>query len=407
MGDALRVDLDWIREHTRLGELAARWIARDKDEALLLRGAEFTGGKTWATRWHAGAPEVTSDQRAYLSASVEALARRESLERQRLDELAQAMANQAEALTLREAATTTLRRRTVAAGAAGAVLTAGLSALAIMFVREAKELEKARQRADEAATLALKEAVYREAMRTDLVGQVVVYSSTPGQSGDDAAGFSRSLLAQMASEQVSLGLALSRTVKEVLEKTHGRQRPYISSDLNGDVYLRLSPPSRRRRALLVTVDHVEGSHSLPGVRIDGQAWNDFLQSAGIEVQWLRNPKREDLMVALRSVQLLSSTDVPAAMFRRVGALPLPAEGGTGAANPPPAPAPPAPNSFYLLYFGGPSFGDSGQRYLALDDTSLGNSGVDRAELRRTAVAVDELSALLRQRFAASCLVVDI
>jgi len=190
-------------------------------------------------------------------------------------------------------------------------------------------------------------------------------------------------------------------VKKVLEKTQGRQRPYISSDLNGDVYLRLSPPSRRRRALLVTVDHIDSSTDLPGVRIDGQAWNDFLQSAGIEVQWLRNPKREDVMVAIRSVQL-SSTDIPASMFRRVGALAPPAKAGTREANPPPA-----PNSFYLLYYGGPSFRDSGQRYLALDDTPLLKSGVDSAELRRTAVAVDELSALLRQRFAASCLVLDV
>ena len=71
------------------------------------------------------------------------------------------------------------------------------------------------------------------------------------------------------------------------------------------------------------------------------------------------------------------------------------------------PPPPAPNSFYLVYYAGPSFMDSGQRYLALDDTLLNMSGVEGAELRRTAVAVDELSALLRQRFAASCLVMDV
>ncbi|MCB1902330.1 MAG: toll/interleukin-1 receptor domain-containing protein, partial [Rhodocyclaceae bacterium] len=34
---ALRLDLDWIREHTRLGELAQRWEIRERVEALLLR----------------------------------------------------------------------------------------------------------------------------------------------------------------------------------------------------------------------------------------------------------------------------------------------------------------------------------------------------------------------------------
>src|SRR5499425_2525887 len=29
LAEALRVDLDWIREHTRIGELAARWRARN------------------------------------------------------------------------------------------------------------------------------------------------------------------------------------------------------------------------------------------------------------------------------------------------------------------------------------------------------------------------------------------
>lgn len=406
LGDALRVDLDWIREHTRLGELAARWIARGRDEALLLRGAELAGGQAWATRWHAGAPEITTNLRAYLTASAEASGRRESLERQRLDELAKAVASQAEALAQREAATKRLRRRTVAAGMVGTALTAGLGALGFLFLREARELETARQRADAAATLALKEAAHREAMRTDLEGQVVVYSATPGQVGDDAAGFSKNLLAEMTSEQVSLGQALSRTVKKVLEKTKGHQRPYISSDLNGDVYLRMSPPSRRRRALLVTVDHVFRSTALPGVRIDGQAWNDFLQSAGFEVQWLRNPKREDVMGALRSVQL-STVDIPPSMFRRAGVSKPPAKTGTREAIASPTLASPSPNSFYLLYYAGPSFGDAGQRYLLMDDSPGTKSGVDGAELRRTALAVDELTALLRQRFAASCLVLDV
>src|SRR6516165_1845880 len=38
LADALRQDLDWIREHTRLGEIATRWDRRGRPEALLLRG---------------------------------------------------------------------------------------------------------------------------------------------------------------------------------------------------------------------------------------------------------------------------------------------------------------------------------------------------------------------------------
>ena len=41
LAEALRLDLDWIREHTRLGELSLRWQARGKTESLLLRGDDL------------------------------------------------------------------------------------------------------------------------------------------------------------------------------------------------------------------------------------------------------------------------------------------------------------------------------------------------------------------------------
>jgi len=41
LAEALRLDLDWIREHTRLGELARRWDARRRPESLLLRGDDL------------------------------------------------------------------------------------------------------------------------------------------------------------------------------------------------------------------------------------------------------------------------------------------------------------------------------------------------------------------------------
>jgi hypothetical protein len=43
----LRVDLDWIREHTRLGEIATRWDRRGRPESLLLRGDDLDAAKAW------------------------------------------------------------------------------------------------------------------------------------------------------------------------------------------------------------------------------------------------------------------------------------------------------------------------------------------------------------------------
>jgi hypothetical protein len=43
---ALRIDLQWIREHTRLGEIATRWYMRRRPESLLLRAGEIEAAKT-------------------------------------------------------------------------------------------------------------------------------------------------------------------------------------------------------------------------------------------------------------------------------------------------------------------------------------------------------------------------
>src|SRR5262245_27202531 len=72
LAEALRQDLDWIREHTRLGELARRWNARGCPESLLLRGDDLDAAKAWMATRKVGAPEITDAQRAFIKASEEA-----------------------------------------------------------------------------------------------------------------------------------------------------------------------------------------------------------------------------------------------------------------------------------------------------------------------------------------------
>lgn len=89
---ALRQDLDWVREHTRLGELAARWSARGKADSLLLRGDDLDAAKAWAASRKSAAPEITDAQRAFLAASEEAESARLSKERAQLEEMRLAQA---------------------------------------------------------------------------------------------------------------------------------------------------------------------------------------------------------------------------------------------------------------------------------------------------------------------------
>ncbi|MEO0600515.1 MAG: TIR domain-containing protein [Myxococcota bacterium] len=96
---ALRVDVDWVREHTRLGELASRWDVRERSEALHLRGEELEAAKGWLAGWKGGEPAPTELQHAFLNASEAAQQAQFSEERRRLAEVAAAQDERARALS--------------------------------------------------------------------------------------------------------------------------------------------------------------------------------------------------------------------------------------------------------------------------------------------------------------------
>ena len=111
LADALRVDLHWIREHTRLGEFATRWERRGRPESLLLRGDEIDAAKTWMAVRNAGAPEITEAQRAFVTASAEAEATRLGKERAQLEAIGRAQ----EATAQQQRRAARLQRRIVVA----------------------------------------------------------------------------------------------------------------------------------------------------------------------------------------------------------------------------------------------------------------------------------------------------
>lgn len=114
LATALRQDIGWIREHTRLTDAAARWQAREVvaggGEDLLLRGASLSEARDWAARRPADAPTITPMLREFLDASETladsalAEARAQVAERERLvveAEQAQAAVRGAQARTRR------------------------------------------------------------------------------------------------------------------------------------------------------------------------------------------------------------------------------------------------------------------------------------------------------------------
>jgi hypothetical protein len=66
---ALHTDLGWLKEHTRFGELARRWIERGHPDDALIRGGDLSTAIDWLGRQPRTAPAPTDAIRAFLNAS--------------------------------------------------------------------------------------------------------------------------------------------------------------------------------------------------------------------------------------------------------------------------------------------------------------------------------------------------
>jgi hypothetical protein len=66
---AIQLDIDWVREHTRIGEVASRWEARGRSVEGLASGQELAGLLDWMQRQPPSAPPPTPRQLEYIVAS--------------------------------------------------------------------------------------------------------------------------------------------------------------------------------------------------------------------------------------------------------------------------------------------------------------------------------------------------
>lgn len=74
--DAISLDIDWVREHTRIGELADRWEKAMRLGAQPLRGKELEAAEGWLVKQPKDAPQPTELQRRYILESRKAATRR-------------------------------------------------------------------------------------------------------------------------------------------------------------------------------------------------------------------------------------------------------------------------------------------------------------------------------------------
>lgn len=296
--DALRVDVAWIREHTRIGEMAERWNQRDRPDELLLRGGELAETLRWRAARPPDAPALTAVMLDFINVSEAAETARADAERQRLDAYEQAV-------SAREAAAQQLSRRTVLGGAGLAALAMVATGASYWAYRNQVELQRAKEREANDRTT-------KEANRTDIRGQLMAFATEPDAKAYDEpwaqasnSFYLQTLLAELENRELSLFDALSRAAARVrTAKDRMKQRPYLTTDLNGDVFLWSMPPTRRVRALVVGVDRVgkndkKGYKNVPN---DIQALRKLFGDAGIPVDTMLNPSRTEFEAKLEGLQ---------------------------------------------------------------------------------------------------------
>ncbi|WP_217578081.1 toll/interleukin-1 receptor domain-containing protein [Mesorhizobium sp. GbtcB19] len=144
---ALSVDVNWIREHTRIAGLASRWEKGSRQPDLLVRGSELVSMRHWRSASPPNAPAITSLQSAFLDASETAEIDRQNTERERLQEMK--AAQDARALALLEAekalqlAADALRRRSRWRNLLFAAVAAGATITAILFLQATEKNREA------------------------------------------------------------------------------------------------------------------------------------------------------------------------------------------------------------------------------------------------------------------------
>ena len=74
---ALHTDLAWVREHTRLGELARRWDEQGRGKGATLRGADLEAAERWLDRRPADANAPTDLHQDFIRASRRAATARQ------------------------------------------------------------------------------------------------------------------------------------------------------------------------------------------------------------------------------------------------------------------------------------------------------------------------------------------
>lgn len=317
LAETLKLDVNWLREHTRLQIRAREWDESGRSEHRLMRAQDIAHAKAWMEQRPAGAPPPTEIQIAFINSSDEAEELRTSAERERLAAMQQAQADREVALKDKEETVRKLSRRTTLGLGATGGLTVASAGLAYWGTSAEHRFNAARREAAVAAEITRQKIIDKDALRTDLKGVLRVSAAAPGQVVYDTgrgSDFSRILSEYAVQDGIAFEDAISLTREEIAQNTNGEQTVYVETYLNSRVYLARMPKQQTRKAIIwVGSEYDSQSFSnLPGTLRDGERWKSTLERSGFDVRITTNPSYNDIIADLDFMQIsLSETEVSA------------------------------------------------------------------------------------------------
>lgn len=147
---ALKTDLDWLREHTRLLQRALEWDAVGRQTNRLLSGSDIDAAKAWVAGRPSTAPMLTELHFDFIRASENEEENRSAAAKQQLEQMARVHEEREQAIRLAEKASLQRARFRIVAFSA-LTLTATLSGW--QWWRAEREAEKALRLGEEIAEL--------------------------------------------------------------------------------------------------------------------------------------------------------------------------------------------------------------------------------------------------------------
>jgi hypothetical protein len=213
---ALNTDVEWLHEHTRLLQRASEWQAAGRAESRLLFGDSIVEAKTWAETRPKDAPEPTALHYEFIRASEDAEARRQSIERQRLEERERLVRDAEVAQYQRDAAARRVVQRTLFGLVVAIVLALVAGGFGIYALQQRKEAEVQGRQA-----VSLKEQAEAEAKRARTARDEALLTQSRY-----LADVSRSVLEQDKDPGTAMLLALEALPDKASDDEAQRDRPY-------------------------------------------------------------------------------------------------------------------------------------------------------------------------------------